>query len=312
MDYDPTGDAVNDEDIALAGIALPGKPFEINEAPLLTAVKALKKLAPTMQRVAVFNCYIFAEVTDTSSKGIGVVASGTNGTGQIAGSASVGWFHGKSSTEQQRHVVTTVYAMNGPYTLLTAPAPEPKKGDEATVKPTAPAAQTTPPVQTIRIEVVAAPSAPPTIFSPPPTPVAATTAPEQLQLPQLSIYFSFDYPKPKDGLVIEPTVMTPDGPKDNLAAIRTIQQWLEAHPDVQIDVIGYACHRASDAYNWDLGGRRAEAVIKALNADEKIRGQVLEPDSNGKENANPSGSKEYNWRDRSVAFRVRGSDSSGR
>ena len=319
MEYDPTGDAINNEDVSLAGITMPGKPFEINEALLGVAVKALKKVAPAMQRIAVMNCFIFAEVTDTSSKGFGAVVSGTNGTGQIGGSGSVGWFHGKSSTEQQRHVVTTIYAMNGPYTMLTLPPPEPKRDDAAIVRSTPQPESKAPPVQTIRIEVVTVPSAqifiPSATTAPTPAPSPAPTALDEClrdAIPIVNVYFGFDLPKVNEGNVFSPGVMTEDGPKDNVTPIRTIQQWLENHPSCKIDVVGYASHQAPSAYNNDLGERRAKAVFEALIRNEKIRGQVFEADSNGKETSVPTGRKEHNWGDRRVSFRIRGSDSSGR
>ncbi len=310
MEYDPTGNAINDGDIALAGIIIPGKPFQINEALLGVAIKALRKKAPAMQRVAVLNCFIFAEVTDTSSKGIGIMASGTNATGQVGGSGTIGWFHGKSSTEQQRHVVTTVYALNGPYNLLTPPPPpEPKNGDRATAQPAMPAMAQPMPQPAPSVSAPVQPPQPPA----PPAPIA-TALDECLRdaIPNVNVYFAFDHPKPGEGDVFSPVVMTEDGPKDNAAAVHTIQRWLENHPSCKIDVVGYTDHRGSSAYNNDLAERRPDAVVAALKKDEKIRSQVFEADSNGKENASPTGNKEINWWDRRVSFRVRGSDSAGR
>lgn len=279
MEYDPTGDAVNDGDIALAGISMPGKPFEINEALLGVAVKALKKVAPAMRRVAVLNCFIFAEVTDTSSKGIGAVASGTNGTGQIGGSGSIGWFHGKSSTEQQRHVVTTVYAMNGPYNLLTPPTPEPKRDDVAIVRPTPQPEPKAPPVLTVRMEVVTMPSAQnmSTPVQPPQPPApAATAAPmADCNIPQLTIDFYFGRAD-----IAPDKIPIKDKYRDE---INSMAGWLKSHPACKVQVQGHASHEASRYFNVKLGQDRWDTVYNLLIAAGAPKGSFLEGASLGKD-----------------------------
>ncbi len=253
MEYDPTGDAINDGDIALAGTTMPGDPFEINEALLGVATKALRKVAPAMQRVAVLNCFIFAEVTDTSSKGVGIMASGTNATGQVGGSGTIGWFHGKSSTEQQRHVVTTVYAMNGPYNRLTLPPPpKPKKGDMAAAVPAM--AQPThvdskaPPVQTVRIEVAVVPQA----LQPLALPSIPATFVPSCNLPNFTVYFDFNKSNVKD---------------EYRVPIKLIADWMQKNPACKVQVQGHASKEASFGYNDILGDQRANAVYKLLLAD---------------------------------------------
>jgi outer membrane protein OmpA-like peptidoglycan-associated protein len=292
MEYDPTGDAINNKDIALAGITIPGKPFEINEALLGVAVKALRKVAPAMQRVAVLNCFIFAEVTDTSSKGVGIMASGTNATGQIGGSGTIGWFHGKSSTEQQRHVVTTVYALNGPYNLLTLPPPsEPKNGDRATAMPaTARPTQLeskAPPVQTVRIEVVVAP--PVRSLAPQSAPVL-TLPVISCDLPAFVVDFGFNESNVKN---------------EYRASIKLIATWLENHPACKVQAEGHASTEGTFAYNASLARLRAKAVYDILAEDKNIQGQLVQFVSLSKDKA----FSERNPADRKVILRVIGSTS---
>ncbi len=294
MEYDPTGEGVNDGDVSLAGITIPGKPFEINEALLGVAVKALRKKAPSMQRVAVLNCFIFAEVTDTTSKGVGIMASGTNATGQIGGSGTIGWFHGKSSTEQQRHVVTTVYAMNGPYNMLTLPPPsEPKKGDRATAMPaTARPTQLeskAPPVQTARIEVVGAP--PLRSLAPQSAPVL-TLPVVSCDLPAFVVDFGFNESNVKN---------------EYRASIKLIATWLENHPACKVQAEGHASTEGTFAYNASLARLRAKAVYDILAEDKNIQDQLVQFVSLSKDKA----FSERNPADRKVILRVIGS-SSGR
>jgi outer membrane protein OmpA-like peptidoglycan-associated protein len=283
MEYDPTGDTINDGDIALAGITLPGKPFEINEALLGAATKALKKIAPATQRIAVFNCYIFSEVTDTSSKGLGAVASGTNGTGQIGESASIGWFKGKSLSEQQRYVVTTVYAMNGPYNLLTPPTPESKR-DDAAAKPQPPIP---PPVK------VEAPIPPPptptavTVIMPTPSPVASCAFPD----------FTIHFARIKQTIV--------EG--EELKKLAPAANWLKAHPSCMAQVEGHACAKGSYERNAVLGRERAKNVYEALISLGVKEDQLIQFVSVSKEKK----STEYNNDDRRAILRSVG-DASGR
>jgi hypothetical protein len=278
-------------------------------------IPTLKKLVmeTNTRRVAVERRYLGQFHTKTLSGGFGGAVSGT-ADNNIGGSGALGVTLGSSKTKNEDPVEFDLIALNdGPIDR-----PVVQKSPETPTAPPPPQPESkAPQAQTIRIEVVTVPSAqisiPPatTTLAPPP---AATALDECLRdaIPGVNVYFAFDHPKVSEGDVFAPTIMTEDGSKNNAAAIRTIQQWLENHPSCKIDVVGYASHEASNAYNNDLGERRANAVFNALIKDEKIRGQVFEPDSNGKESAAPAGSKEHDWQDRRISFRIRGSDSSGR
>lgn len=232
--------------------------------------------------------------------GGGIVGPGTNNT-SVTGAA--GGMIGEITAKVRDHYTIELDCMN--VGQFTPPQLE-KKVDE---KSTPPSPQPPP-----------APKASEATPPAPPMPVAPLTTSFSKEaddclndkLPQENVYFAFDHPKPWEGDVFSPTVMTPAGLQDNTAAIHVIEQWLENHPHCNIDVVGYASHEGSNAYNNDLGERRPKSVLKVLKEDKKIRGQVFEADSNGKESAAPTGNKEYDWRDRRVSFRIRGSDSSGR
>lgn len=280
-------------------------------------IPTLKKLVmeTNTRRVAVQRRYLGQFHTKTLSGGFGAAASGT-ADNNIGGSGAFGVSLGSSKTKNEDPVEFDFIALNdGPLDRpIVAKSPADMRA------PTAPPPQSeskAPTVQTVRIEVVAIQptqaSIPPAITAPATTPTA-TALDECLRdaIPDVNVYFAFDHPKVSEGEIVSPAVMTEDGSKDNTAAIRTIQQWLENHPSCKIDVVGYASHEGSRAYNNDLGERRPIVVFNALIEDAKIRGQVFEADSNGKENAAPAGSEEHDWRDRRVSFRVRGSDSSGR
>jgi hypothetical protein len=281
-------------------------------------IPTLKKLVmkTNTRRVAVQRRYLGQFHTKTLSGGLGG-ASSVTADNNVGGSGAFGISLGSSKTKNEDPVEFDLIALNdGPVGAPVVSKPPTETETPAAPRTSQPESKA-PPVQTIRIEVVTVPSAQVSIPSTPtalaPTP-ATTAADECLRdaLPNVNVYFAFDHPKPDEGDVFSPTVMTEGGSQDNTAAIHTIEQWLENHPSCKIDVVGYASHEASNAYNNDLGERRANAVFASLIRDEKIRNQVFEPDSNGKESAAPAGSEEHDWRDRRISFRVRGSDSSGR
>jgi hypothetical protein len=308
VSYDPEAIAWNGDSI-LGHFIVAGEYLHPSIGDLAKAILRAKERTGT-RRVAVQDCPQSALHSKQFMVGLGGAFSEVPGGGNSGNSAALGLNFGTSQTSVQKHDVFYILAMNDwpdgvPHTAPQEITPPPPPA------PPAPPEQQSPQPQA-HAETAPAPTTPqPQPTAPAPTPApAATTASDEV--PQVSVYFNFDHPKPIEGLVVEPTVMTPEGLKDNAAAIHAIQQWLESHPSKKIDVVGYACYRASDKYNWDLGGRRAEAVVKALSADEKIRGQIIEPDSNGKESASQGGTKEHNWHDRRVDFRVHGSDSSGR
>jgi len=333
VNYNPKSNNTWVGDVGVASVNIIGKYGYTDEQALGVALLKAKEISHT-KRVAIIGCS--GTETDTKASSIGIGGSGayTPPSGTSAGALSLGFSRGSSRTKREGHLVLHVLAMNDwpsnevfpngvPHTA--PPAPEPPKPEAPTppqtpAQPQPPPAQQAPPAQTSKIEVIATPSpqspVPPSApTAPTPAPTSASTALDKClrdPIPGVNVYFAFDHPKPDEGDVFSPTVMTEDGLKDNAAAIRTMEQWLENHPTRKIDVVGYASHQASNAYNWDLSGRRAKAVLDALKKDEKIRGQAFEADSNGKESANPAGSKEYNWQDRRVSFRIRGSDSSER
>lgn len=293
MEYDPAADD-DDSDLALAGIEIPGKPFEIDEALLGVAIKALRKKAPAMQRVLVMSCPVFAEVTNTTSKGVGLAGSGTNATGQIGGGGSVGWFGGRSSTEQEQHKVLTVYAFNEPFDKL-APTTKPKAEPTTNQSETPPTPQQPIPAPAA-MEAPAAQQPPPL---PPPPPVAATTAPPlddclQNPLPKLNVPFAF-----------ASSQMTPEG----LSVALRLESWLEQHPTCRVVMKGGACMHASKEHNLNLGWDRAETVYEVLYKNEKIRSRLIKPESHGKQQATLTGSKTDMAEDRVVYFAVEVSDS---
>jgi hypothetical protein len=305
-----------------------GKDGDPDDSAFMPTLKKLVMETNT-RRVAVQRRSLGEFHTKTFSGGFGAAGSGT-ADNNIGGSGSFGVSLGSSKTKNEDPVEFDLIALNDgpvdPPVVQKSPDAPAGTGTSTALPPSQPESKA-PSTPTLKVEVDLAAftsmlqqllppkaAATPTLTS---TTTAATPAATALDeclrdpIPGANVYFAFDYPKPDEGDVFSPTVMTEDGLKDNAAAIRAIQQWLENH-HCNIDVVGYASHEASSAYNWNLSGRRAKAVIKALNEDEKIRGQVFEADSNGKESAAPTGTTEHDWQDRRISFRVRGSDSSGR
>lgn len=278
-----------------------GKEDEEPEATLLAGLYDARQKTH-FNRCAVWIRGVNEGITSGFSIGSGGSGNMTPGPGtnNETMAFATGGLIGKNTTRQANRPEFRIVCLNdgqlNPPSLKPPPAPA---QNEAPTTPPAPA----PPPPPVNEGNSAQPP------TPPPPPVDDCL---QDPLPNVSVYFAFDHPKVAEGDVFSPTVTTEGGPQDNTAAIHTIEQWLENHPTCKIDVVGYASHEASNKYNNDLGERRAKSVLNALNQDEKIRGQVFEADSNGKESAAPTGSEEHDWRDRRISFRIRGSDSSGR
>lgn len=299
MRYNPRVE-FNPGDKILGSIRIPGVYMHTDEQLVGISLRALKKAVPAMQRATIIDCPVAKSMTKANTFGFGIASSGTPESGNVGSGGALGFTHGSIWAEKEVASVFYIYAMNdGKLDYI----PPQKVAPPASVQ-----AQPTPlPIPTPQPEAKALTPPPP-----PPPSIIATTTIDRCALPTVNIYFRFDHPKVNEGSIMDPTVMTEDGPKDNAGAIASIERWLENHPSCKIDVVGYADHRGSSAYNNDLGERRPDAVFEILIKNEKIRNQVFEADSNGKENAVPAGSKETNWRDRRVSFRVRGSDSTGR
>jgi outer membrane protein OmpA-like peptidoglycan-associated protein len=283
MEYDPMGDNINPGDLVLAGIVTPGKYSDINEKLLGKAAKELRKIAPSMQRIAMAGCYIFDEVTDTHSKGVGFSSSGTSGSGQVGNGFSLGWFHGKSSTGQERHVVAYVYAMNGPYNLLEPPKPkEEPPGKQAEAAPPKSQPQPASPVQTIRVQVELVPPKPQVVSAP-----AVSTNP--YLLPEFAAYFDFGKSNIKS---------------EYLSELDKMVAWLKSHPDCNVVIEGHTDKSGGVVYNDGLGARRSHEVYNYF-VEHGVSAHQLRYDSFGKH----EGTREHYQPDRKVVLHVEGASS---
>jgi outer membrane protein OmpA-like peptidoglycan-associated protein len=102
---------------------------------------------------------------------------------------------------------------------------------------------------------------------------------------QATVYFRFDSARLGD---------------DARAALDSLTTRIEDTPQLLIDVYGFADRVGSTRYNYDLGQRRADAVLRYLT--EKTPGQLARyaAVSYGKDQASLKGDREQRARDRKV------------
>jgi len=88
-----------------------------------------------------------------------------------------------------------------------------------------------------------------------------------------------------------------------LDSLRSLADFLKAHPEVEVELAGFCDPRGSKDYNEALGMRRAE-VVKRFLVNAGIAGTRIKVTSMGKEGLRSTGPEEY-WLDRRVESRPR-------
>lgn len=287
---------LNPGDEILGSILVPSEFLHNEDEGIGVALLEAKKASNT-SRVAVIECWHRKNVTKAHSWGVGVSSAGSPGEGSTTHAGSFGYSSGTNSAEGEEYPVFHVYALNDNGGILTGPAP-PKPPDQPTRAETPPPQPQTPPVQTIRIEVVAAPAV--QQQPPPPTGLRATVErrPPTLQpvadtcpIPDAVVKFGYNESN-----------VTPE----NLPAIHVIETWMENHPSCKISIEGYASIEGSRHYNDGLGQDRARHVYDILAKNKDIADRLVRYLSAGKEFATHfAHNRSLNGDDRKVIFAIR-------
>jgi len=264
VDYDARFVA-NKGDKVLADLVVPGKYLQADGKPL--AVALLQAYEQThARRFSVMGCSDGKNVTKGHSGGVGVTSSGINAAGNVGTSGSFGFNFGKSTSGFEGFDVLRVRALNRNGDLIELN--ESARHSAASPSPL-PQSSTLPlpPVQTLRIEVVAvAPSLAITANTNLPAaatlPTPQTVPTDACAIPAFSAHFAYNHPLPEqEGNLGIGNILEGDRPQ-----IAKMAEWLKNNPTCKVEVRGYASPEGDRIFNEGLGSRRARAVENALIA----------------------------------------------
>ncbi len=252
LPWTPFGPVYYTDDKAIYTGIVDGKVGEPAEQTLLAGAWDAKKKSHT-DRCVVFIRMMNEGITKGFSLGTGGGGAMTPGPGKNNDSIAFagGGLLGKNTTTEGNYAEFRFVCLNkGSFDAPKAPKP-PAPPEAPTTPPPAPAPSPQPEAQ------APTPPPPPPPLAPMVAPAPISTPEESCVLPDLTVYFDFDQPRPNAELTVK---------NEYRNRIKQMASWLENHPTCYVQIQGHTSKEGSYDYNEGLGRRRSKAIYNLLIA----------------------------------------------